>query len=462
MLEAMLMRTTKTQRHGVTALLAMIFLVLFATLAVGFYASITQTTVIATNEKNGTISLTAAESGMDFVRYQLALIKVPPMVPVDQTFDYLASHLQDALEASPNLGGRRVAISSTGVSIPASPDQYIQLDNSGSAFHATLEKVGANVRVKTTGRFISAVASDRAVQMDYQRTQVNTTIYNYAVAAQGGVIMQKGSVGASGGAPASIASVMSAKGSAPAIRVNGGTIGGDLSVISNGFASVTGGSVGGSTIVPDIIARHTHVIDPPDFPYVDTNYFKQYAVNTYSDGSILKNMRIPANTNPKFTGGATIQGILYIESPNTVEFRGDVNLAGFIVFENKNTSSVNIIDMRGNFSQTPLPLDSDFDNLRGISGISVLAPTTRMVISGSVDSYLLGNVILGTFSNGASADWTIDKGSVVAMDQYSDAAVFNGKTVKFTATGQYNMPSAGLRYSSYFKPQGSTYDEVKP
>ena len=83
-----------------------------------------------------------------------------------------------------------------------------------------------------------------------------------------------------------------------------------------------------------------------------------------------------------------------------------------------------------------------------------------MVISGSVDSYLLGNVILGTFSNGGSADWTIDKGSLVAMDQYSDAAVFNGKTVKFTATGQYNMPSAGLRYSSYFKPQGSTYDEV--
>ena len=79
--KAMLMRYENKQRHGVTALLAMIFLVLFATLAVGFYASTTQTTVIATNEKNGVISLTAAESGMDFIRYQLALIKVPPTDP---------------------------------------------------------------------------------------------------------------------------------------------------------------------------------------------------------------------------------------------------------------------------------------------------------------------------------------------------------------------------------------------
>jgi len=85
-----------------------------------------------------------------------------------------------------------------------------------------------------------------------------------------------------------------------------------------------------------------------------------------------------------------------------------------------------------------------------------------VVISGSVDSYLMGNVIVGGFNNGGSADWTIEKGSIIAMDTASDAAVFNGKTVKFTATGQYNLPTAGLKYSSYFKPKGSTYDEVKP
>jgi len=78
-----------------------------------------------------------------------------------------------------------------------------------------------------------------------------------------------------------------------------------------------------------------------------------------------------------------------------------------------------------------------------------------------VDSFLTGNVIVGGFNNSGSADWTIDKGSIIAMEG-GDAAVFNGKTVKFTATGQYNLPTAGLKYSSYFKPKGSTYDEVKP
>jgi hypothetical protein len=441
----------------------MIFLVLFATLAVGFYASITQTAVIAGNEKNSTISLTAAESGMDFVRYQLSRIKIPPTTPPDQVFSYVADHLEDALAGTGNLGSNSVAVSGGTVTIPGNPNAFIKMDNSGAEFRATLEKVGTNIRVKTTGRYINANASNRAVQMDYKPTEVPTNIFSFAVASPGKVLMQKGSVTSTAGVAPGIASILSAKASAPAISISGGTIGGDLNITAPALASVSGGSVGGTTILAQIINQHTHVVQQPEFPYVDTSYFKPLAVNTYGgSGSILKNMRIPAGTNPKFTGGATIQGILYVESPNTVEFRGNVNLEGFIIFENKNSSAVNVIDMRGNFSQTPLPAGAEFDALRAIGGVSMLAPTTRVVISGSVDSYLMGNVIVGGFSNGGSADWTIDKGSIIAMDTAGDAAVFNGKTVKFTATGQYNLPTAGLKYSSYFKPKGHTYDEVKP
>src|SRR5947207_6768596 len=156
----MLMLSISQQRHGVTALLAMIFLVLFATLAVGFYASTTQTSVISTNEKNSVISLTAAESGMDFIRYQLALIKVPPATPADQYFSYVADHLETALEGSGNLGAQSIAVTSSSVTIPANPNVYIKADNNGAEFRASLEKVGTNIRVKTTGRYINAVASE--------------------------------------------------------------------------------------------------------------------------------------------------------------------------------------------------------------------------------------------------------------------------------------------------------------
>src|SRR5215204_6399729 len=54
------------------------------------------------------------------------------------------------------------------------------------------------------------------------------------------------------------------------------------------------------------------------------------------------------------------------------------------------------------------------------------------------------------------------QGSIIALDTAGDAAVFNGKTVKFSSTGQYNLPTAGLKYSWYSKPKGFTYDEVKP
>ena len=68
----------------------------------------------------------------------------------------------------------------------------------------------------------------------------------------------------------------------------------------------------------------------------------------------------------------------------------------FIVFENKGNSATNIIDMRGNTSHLPLPAGAEFDALRTITGISIMAPTAKMVISGSVDSFMEGNVILGS------------------------------------------------------------------
>ncbi|HEV8606878.1 MAG TPA: hypothetical protein VGQ99_16160, partial [Tepidisphaeraceae bacterium] len=313
------MRKAQLTRHGVVALLAMLFLVLFAALAVGVYAATSTNAMVANNEKNGAISLTAAESGMDFMHYQLSLIKVPPATPQDQIFSYVADHLKTNLEGTANLGSNTVAVTSSTVTIPANSNAYIKIDNNGAQFRVALGSAGQEIRVKTTGRYANAAAANRAVQMDYQRKELPTTIFNYAVASKGKVVMQKGSVTSTAGAPSSIASILSGKSTGPAVTVSGGTIGGDLNITAPGLATVTGGSVGGSSAPADIIANHTHIVGMPEFPLIDTTVFKPYAVNTYSDGSMLKNVRIPPNTNPKFTGGATIQGLLYIEAPNTVE-----------------------------------------------------------------------------------------------------------------------------------------------
>ena len=134
-------RLPPTTRRGVVAVIAMLFLVLFASLAVGLYTASATNAIVSTNEKNGTISLTAAESGMDFVRYQLAKIRIPPTTPPDQVFAYVADHLRDALEGTGNLGSNTVAVSSTTVSIPGNPNAFIKVNSNGAEFRATLEKV---------------------------------------------------------------------------------------------------------------------------------------------------------------------------------------------------------------------------------------------------------------------------------------------------------------------------------
>jgi hypothetical protein len=79
-----------------------------------------------------------------------------------------------------------------------------------------------------------------------------------------------------------------------------------------------------------------------------------------------------------------------------------------------------------------------------------------------VDSELKGNAILGTFANGGSGDVTIQNGSMLLMDDTVDSAVFNGKTVKFAATGEPTLPKGTLTYSTYFKPDPKSYQEVLP
>jgi hypothetical protein len=152
---------------------------------------------------------------------------------------------------------------------------------------------------------------------------------------------------------------------------------------------------------------------------------------------------------------------MYIKSPNNVTFRGNTNLQGFIVFENAGTVAQNVIDMRGNFSQGTLPSGAEFDPMRTTTGIAVMAPTTALTMSGSVDNQVRGNIILGTFNNAGSADLQIDQGTLMTLDTTTAAGTtFNAKTVKWTATGKTNQPSQGVMYDSKYIPVGGSYREL--
>jgi hypothetical protein len=349
-------------------MLAMMYLVLFGALAVGFYSSVNTSVQIANNQQHTTRALLASESGLDFIRYHLANVSLNPNTPIPQVMAELYQDLKAALDGTANLKPNTISLVGNIIYIPASPDAWITLDPKfGTAFRLTLTESEGNLQVRVSGRAgptsASAVStpSGRTIKVDFLRADRPTSAFDYAVASRGTIVMNKGSItGYNGVSESTIATIIAAKPTSPAVAINGGYIGGDISVTGPGLVNVSGGQVGGSSSVSDIVNNHTKLVDEPAFPEFDTSVFRPYATGTYTGGSTLKNVRIPPNTNPKFTGGAVIQGIVYVESPNTLEFRGNTVVQGIIVFENKGTSEQNKIDMRGNFTQLPLPPGSEY------------------------------------------------------------------------------------------------------
>jgi hypothetical protein len=453
-------------RRGIVCVVAMLFLVLFVVLAVGFYAAMTIAAQLAANERAAATSQLAAESGMDYMRYQMGCLDIPATKPADKIFEEVSTQLKARMLNSGNLAKRGIGYDGKSIAIPSDSTAYVQLTPAGCGFRAVLTDAGNGViRVKVIGSPGSAPSSlARAVELDYVAAFNPTPVFDYGVASAGKVQVKNAAATKVLGTPSSSASILSTSASTPSIATGGGPVGGDLGVMSGkSQVSLGSGSVGGGTTSVDILASHVRVLSTaPEFPWVDTTVFKKYAINTYAAGaSYQKNIRVPAGANPTFNGGDVIDGILYIESPNTVTFRGNATINGVIVFENAaaSSSTSNVLDFRGNVSPAKIPAGAEFDGLRDLAkGLAIAAPTASLTMSGSVDGEIAGSVIAARIDLAGSADLTLRQGSVIALN--TDAMLVEGKTITFVGNASDNPPYAGVRLRSWFKPVPSTYREV--
>src|SRR5947209_1498177 len=69
--------TAQRPRHGVVSIVAMVFVMLFSVLALGAYCAITSSVQVAYNQRDMNAARAAAESGMEFIRYQLYQLNIP-------------------------------------------------------------------------------------------------------------------------------------------------------------------------------------------------------------------------------------------------------------------------------------------------------------------------------------------------------------------------------------------------
>src|SRR5262245_32068777 len=180
--------TRRMRRRGVTSLIAMMYLVLISSVAIGFYALTTTSSQVSSNDEHTARAYMAAESGMDFMRRQLAKVTIPTTVTPENSIDYYYPDLQTLLNGTNNLGSLTISRSGNTINVPSTGS--VKLDSAGNArFKATITDWGSYVVVKVDG-FFGNVSSGggsgaRSISMDFSRQQRKSSIFDYAVASKG-------------------------------------------------------------------------------------------------------------------------------------------------------------------------------------------------------------------------------------------------------------------------------------
>ena len=430
-------------RAGVAMIMAMIFVVIFSVLGVCIATMSGDNVQIASNHHNLNAALAAAHSGQEIVRYWLSRVLISSSTPIDQYLSEVITAVQTDLTDN---GVTGLPLASDGSMATVTLDA-----TTGRNFNGQL-LVDANtptiLQVRITGH--SGQAS-RTIITSYNFQPYEFPIFNYGLATKGPLDFP--------GNPTVIAvneaweadMFVESSNSNIAIQVGGNTnFDGDIT-IGNSSANVD--FVGDVQIAGDhgqtAIDNHVSIgADSPEFPTPDTDRFAQYATGQVVDSSTdlskgitLTNATIAAGTNPVFQGTATIQGVLFIESPNVVTFERNVALQGLIVgdgdLDNVDTSA-NRIDILGNFASQGYPAGSDFDAIRQEEGSSIVAPGFAATFGGNF-SALEGVVAV------SGADFTGNMAAVIkgTIINYSDTStvVLGNASMNFDRAASVKIPA---------------------
>ena len=443
-------------------MLAMLYVVLFSVLAIGFYETTSLSAQISNNDRILSLAQSAADGGMQYVRYQLGQITIDPTVQTTGMLDAVAQQLGVQLNGSGNMNGHAVQNSGGVIYLPSASD-WISVDPSaGTRFRAQITQSGQFLVVAVTGAGPGATLG-RAIRMNYQKAPKAGMILNYGVATKG-TIYTGGATVIEGQTDPTKGSVLSADmlNSTP-VTIDGKVVSGDISIVNpSGNVAVGGASVGG-TSDPTQIQQHIHKgVPAPVFPTIDTSAFTAYATNKYSGQSTLTNVYIPPNTNPKFTGGATINGVLWIQSPNIVTFRGNATINGVIVTDTAGSfdPSNNQISFAGNVQTTAVnQLDPNtYGNLTKLTGAFLLAPNYYVSMTGNFGT-INGSMVAGQVAMTGNATGVV-QGSVIGMTD--NPLTLNGHaSITIASTGTSNYPT-GMNFGNNFTPLPGTYLEVSP
>ena len=454
---------SQQKRKGLSSMLAMLYLVLFSVMGIGFYEACTMSAQIARNERAQALAQSAADGGMQFVRYQLGSITIDPSVTDAVLLDTVATQLAKRLNGTDNMNGHTVQNTGGVIYIPSASDWTTIDSTNGTRFRGQITQSGSFLVVTATGAG-PGVISTRNIRLQFQKAPKAATILNYGVAtkgplATGGASYIKGLTDPTKG------SILSADMTNPTpISIGGKAVSGDISIVNPAGTVATGGASIGGTSDPSQVPQHIHKgVPAPTFPTIDTSVFTAYATNKYAGGTTLNNVYIPPNTNPQFTGGATINGVLWIQAPNVVTFKGNATINGVIVTDNNATfnPAANQINFGGTVTATPIqnlpPGNPAYDpNLVKLTGSFLLAPAFAVSMTGNFGT-IGGSMAVGQLSMSGNAAGTV-QGSILGM-QDVPMNVNGSSDIIIASSGTSNYPT-GMNFGDNFTPLPGTYLEL--
>lgn len=466
---------TPPVRRGITSVLAMIFLGLFSVLAVGFYASITTANQVASNELRTSDARLAAESGLQFIRYQLAQLSIPGSASGDERFATVYSELTEQLAAyrfsECNIIGMP---DSQTIAIPASTGHGILLDSQGlGRFAATIRQQGTALLVSVTGSapYDSGISdASRTISLEFAPTQRRSVIFDYGIASRGPITMT-GNSSVRGSPDSAMGCILSTTMATnqPLTLTGNVSISGDVFFVNpDATASCTGNvSIGGTSKASERL-EHIHAgVQEPEFPTIDTSIYEPYATNlitgSVSGNTNFSNIRIKAGVNPTFSGNTTIKGVMYIETPNRVTFSGNCTIQGVIVAQSDPTGNITTNQLRfsGNVSASgpeTLPDLPQYSGLRDLTGSFLLVPTFALTMAGNFGT-IGGAIVADQMTFTGNAGGTVN-GAVINLS--SQPVSLTGNSPFYIHRPDSGYQAAGLTFSSYYKPLPETYEEGTP
>jgi len=432
---------SRASPRGVAFLLTVMFVALFACVAVAVATMADTNLVIGRNRLQSNQSATLAEIGLLLAQRELGGLAVSGDTPAS-VHEAIADRFRAAWGDSVMVNAAAITDDANGVVVP--PISLPRADGLVGTIELVITADGgadeaSSVAVRSTGRFGGA-ARTSFYELAFENAIL--VMNDYAIATRSGVIM-KDNAAIQGANNDQEGSVLSASSSATyAIDLSDdATLSGDAAAVDADamIHIIENATIGGDEITG---------VAEPQWPTVETAEFVHYVEDTVTgdvSNTTLHNIRIPAGTNPTFSGNVNLYGVVYIESPNYVTFTGTTNICGIVVAEEPaiENLTVNQIRFTGNLTASGvenLPADSRYDGLRDKTGSFLLAPGFATTFSDTFNT-INGCMAAGKFLFRGNAVGTVGgpilnlSDSVVKLENSANLAVDKSAT---------NLHPAGL------------------